>query len=163
MLSDRPAKIPPQWNQRGPSPPEDAIPVHVTGAQLGRSGVPPVRTPHGPPTPNPRSVKFSPFRTAPDTVVRHPADVREVDAALEHQVFDEAAHGVVGQRGDDRRPHPEAAPKAARHVVLAAALPGRNVRVVAIRSSPGSSRSITSPRATRSQRVAAAGRTASGG
>ena len=118
--------MPPQWNQRAPSPREDAVPVDVAGAQLGRRGVAAVgaaRRRRG--GRSPRSVKFSPFRTwrpTPSNGTQLTCDM--VDAALEHQVLDEPADGVVREGGDDGRPHAEAAPQAARHVVLAAALPG---------------------------------------
>ena len=59
---------------------------------------------------------------AADAVVLHPPDAL-VDAALEHQVFDQAAHRVVGERRHDRGGQAEAAPQPARDVVLAAAFP----------------------------------------
>ena len=81
-------------------------------------------TPTAPRTPKPRSVKLSPLRTArPAAVRRHPADQRGVDAALEHEVLEQPADLVVGERGHDGRPQPEAAAQAAGHVVLAPALP----------------------------------------
>ena len=46
-----------------------------------------------------------------------------IDAALQDEVFDEAADGVVGERGGDGGAQAEAAAQAARHVVFAAALP----------------------------------------
>ena len=52
---------------------------------------------------------------------------RGVDAALEDAVFDEAADGVVSQRGSDGGAEAEAAAKTASDVVLAAALPNREV------------------------------------
>src|SRR5262245_64530673 len=61
---------------------------------------------------------------APDAVELHPAEVRQIDAALQHQVLDEPADSVVRQRRDDCRALPEAAPQSARDVVLAAAFPG---------------------------------------
>ena len=76
--------------------------------------------------------------------------VRLVDAALVHQVFDQAADGVVGERGDDGGLEAEAAAQAAGDVVLAAAFPDVELRAVATRTSPGSRRSMTSPRETRS-------------
>jgi hypothetical protein len=60
---------------------------------------------------------------AADAVVLGPLEMGQVDAALKHQVLDEAAHGVVHESGDDRGPEAEAAPQAAGHVVLAAAFP----------------------------------------
>ena len=46
-----------------------------------------------------------------------------IDAALEDEVFDEAADGVVGERGGDGGAQAEAAAQSAGHVVFAAALP----------------------------------------
>ena len=60
---------------------------------------------------------------AADAVVRHPADERGVDAALQDEVLDEPADLVVGERGDDGGAQAEAAAQAAGDVVLAAALP----------------------------------------
>ena len=67
-------------------------------------------------------------------VVLRPAQVRQIDATLQHEILHEAAHGIVGQRGNDRRAQAETAPQAARDVVLAAAFPGpkRSRRVNAI-------------------------------
>src|SRR5258706_14460774 len=62
-------------------------------------------------------------RAAADAVVGNPADPREVDSALQHEIFDEAAGGIVDQRGDNGRAQAEAAAKTTGHVVLAAALP----------------------------------------
>ena len=76
--------------------------------------------------------------------------MRDVDAALQHQVLDEPADVVVGQRGDDRGAQAEAAAQAAGDVVFAAALPRAELRAVRMRPSPGSRRSITSPSATMS-------------
>ena len=53
----------------------------------------------------------------------NPLEQRSVDAALQDQVFDEAAHGVLGKHGGDRGAQAEAAAQPARHVVLAASLP----------------------------------------
>ena len=74
-------------------------------------------------TPKPRSVKLRPLRTVrPTPVVLHPGDAL-FDAALEHQVFHQASHRVVGQRGHDGGVEAEAALQPARDVVLAAAFP----------------------------------------
>ena len=48
--------------------------------------------------------------SAPDAIELDPAEVRQIDAALQHQILDEPTDGVIGQRGDDRRTLPEAAP-----------------------------------------------------
>src|SRR5712671_3399804 len=54
-----------------------------------------------------------------DAVVITPLHPRRVDAALQHQVLDKSADVIVGDRGALA----EAAPQAARNIVLAAALP----------------------------------------
>ena len=157
------AKMPPVWNQRAPSSAEDLVPVDVARPQLatprcgrGRS------SPTAPRTPKPRSVKLSPLRTArPTPSYGTQRDVAQVDAALQHEVLDQAADGVVGERGHDRRAQAEAAPQAAGDVVLAAALPGPERAGGAMRPSPGSRRSMTSPSATRSQRHSSGGRSSS--
>ena len=59
----------------------------------------------------------------PQAVVRDPADLGHVHASGQHEVLDQAADRVVGQRGDDGRAQAEAPAQAAGHVVLAAALP----------------------------------------
>jgi hypothetical protein len=60
----------------------------------------------------------------PDTVVFDPAQIRQIHAALEHEVFHQAPHRIVGERGDHRGAQPEAAAHTARDVVLAAPFPG---------------------------------------
>ena len=110
-------------------------------------------------TPNPRSVKFRPLRTVRPTPSygrqrtwpgrRPPWKMRSSTSRPDR---------VVDEGGDDGGPQAEAALEAARHVVFAAALPGlEGTRSVWIRSSPGSRRSITSPRLTRSKRQSDAG------
>ena len=82
-------------------------------------------TPTAPRTPKPRSVKFSPLRTArpmPSYGTQRTND--GVHAALQDQVLEQPADLVVGERGDHRGAQAEAAPQAAGDVVLAAALPG---------------------------------------
>src|SRR5258706_11367791 len=62
-------------------------------------------------------------RATADAVVSNPADAREVDSALQHEIFDQPADGIVDQRRDNGRAQAEAAAKTTGHVVLAAALP----------------------------------------
>ena len=61
---------------------------------------------------------------AADSVIGNPADERGVDAALEDEVFDEAADGVFGDGGDDGSAKAEGAAEAAGDVVFAATLRG---------------------------------------
>src|SRR5262249_28948576 len=58
---------------------------------------------------------------APDAVELDPAEVREVDATLQQQIFDEPTDRVIRQCRDDCRALPEAAAQPARDVVLPAA------------------------------------------
>ena len=74
-------------------------------------------------TPKPRSVKFSPLRTARPTPSYFTHLTRLIDAALKHQVLHQPADGIVGERRHDRRVQAEAAPQPARDVVFAAAFP----------------------------------------
>jgi len=62
--------------------------------------------------------------SATDSVVRRPSDVPLADAALQHEVFDKAANGIVGDRGDDCGIHSKTAFEAASNVVFAATFPG---------------------------------------
>ena len=102
---------------------EDLVPVDVARPQLADGGVAPVGAADGAADAEASLGEVEPVaHLAADTVVGDPAHVRLVDAALEHQVLDEPADRVVGQRRDDRGPQPEAAAQAAGDVVLAAAL-----------------------------------------
>ena len=85
---------------------------------------------------------------AADAVVVAPLDELRVDAALEDEVFDEAADLVVRERGDDRGAEAERARRPP--VTLYSPPPSQaaNWRVVRMRPAPGSSRSMTSPSAT---------------
>ena len=67
-------------------------------------------------------VESVPDRAA-DAVVGNPLDVARVDAALKHEVLDEAPDGIVGKRRHRSRLEAEAAAKPAHDVVFAAALP----------------------------------------
>ncbi len=60
---------------------------------------------------------------AAHAVVRNPSDERSIDAALQNEVLDQAADGIVGERSGDGGAQAETAAQAAGHVVFAAALP----------------------------------------
>ena len=62
-----------------------------------------------------------------NAVVFPPSDVAQIDAAGQHQVFDQAPDRVIGQGRHDRAAQAEAAPQGARDVVFATALPGAKV------------------------------------
>src|SRR5215469_16970701 len=61
---------------------------------------------------------------ASNSVVWRPAYIGLRDTPLKHQIFDEPADGVVGQRRDDGGLQSEAAFERTSHVVFSAALPG---------------------------------------
>ena len=109
----------------GALPTEEGIPVDLARAQLAGRRVPPVRDPDRPAEAEAALGEVEPVADrAPDAVVGDPADVREVNPALEAEILDEPANRVVDERGDDRRPQAEAAPEGAGNVVFAASLPG---------------------------------------
>lgn len=102
---------------------EDRIPVDVAELHRCRGRVRPIRGSQGRPHAEAALDEVETVaHSSPDAVVGTPHDVALVDATLQDQVLEEAADGVVGECGDDRRAQPEAAAQTSRHVVLAAAL-----------------------------------------
>ena len=77
---------------------EQVLPVDVTGAQLGGRGVAAIgdadRAAHAEAA---LGEVQSVAHGAADAVVRHPADQRRVDAALQDEVLDQPADVVVGE------------------------------------------------------------------
>ena len=95
--------------------------------------------------------KIQPVADRPaNSVKRHPPHIFLTDASLQHQVFDETPNGIVREGRHDRRIHAKAASEAPGNVVFPPPSQARKCRVVEMRSSPGSRRSMTSPRLTRS-------------
>src|SRR5439155_16123841 len=102
---------------------EDAFPVDVARAEVRRRRVRAIGAAEG------RANTEAAFRevepvphVAPDAVVRDPSQMRRLYSALEHEVLDQPADRIVGERGHNRGPLAEAAPQRPRDVVLAAAL-----------------------------------------
>src|SRR6476620_4474578 len=62
-------------------------------------------------------------RIASESVEFAPDDLRHVDATLHHEVFDQPAEIVDGQRGDGGGAFAPALAHGARHIVFAAAFP----------------------------------------
>lgn len=130
---------------------EDGLPVDVTRPHRRGGGVPPIRAAERGAHAETALHEVETIPSLPsDAVVGEPAHVLLVDATPEDQILEQTPDGVVCNRRDDRGALPEATTQPARDVVLATALETVKVRVVAIRPSPGSKRSITSPSATRS-------------
>src|SRR5581483_7568171 len=103
---------------------EEAIPVDVSRLQLRRRRVPSVGAPDGAAYTEPPLGEVEPVANlAANAVVGPPEEVCALDASLQHQVLDQPADRVVGERGDDARAQTEATAQPARDVVLAAAFP----------------------------------------
>ena len=155
-------KMPPVWNQRAPSLPKMLSQSISPGFNWLTAVWPRSEQPSAARTPNPRSVKFNPLRTVrptPSYLAHFTCDWSTPPWV--HQVFDQPADGrVVGQRAVTMavfRPKQRRRPRA----TLYSPPPSHtlNCRAVATRTSPGSSRSITSPRLTRSHLHSACART----
>ena len=108
--------------------------------------------------PNPRSVKLRPLRTVrptPSKATHLSSEVSTPPCRMQSSTSRPtglSANAVaIAVRSPKHRRRP------ARHVVLAAALPDLKCRVVCVRPSPGSRRSITSPKLRQSQRRAPSG------
>ena len=107
---------------------KEGVPVDLAGMELGDGGVAAIHHAHGSADAGAALEEVDAVAGgAADAVVGEPTQMREVDAALEHEVFEQAADGVVGERRDDGGAQAEAAPEAAGDVVLAASFPDAEV------------------------------------
>ena len=123
VVSDSAQKMPPVWNQRAPRRPKISSQSMVPGVELRDGGVAAIGAAERRADAEAALGEVEPVADrAADAVVLDPRHAL-LDAALEHQVFDEAADGVVRERGDDGGVEAEAALQPAGDVVLAAALP----------------------------------------
>ena len=104
--------------------PENRLPIEVAGLDLADGGVAAIGAAGGGAHAEAALSKVEAVADgAADAIVRNPADERGIDAALKNEVFNEAADGVIGERGGDGGAQAEAAAQAASNVVFAAALP----------------------------------------
>ncbi len=117
--------MPPVWNHLVPfSCAKDPVPVEVTGLDLADGGVAAVGAAGGRAHAIAALGKVEAVADgAADAIVGNPFEQGSIDAALENEVFDQAADGVFGERGGDGGAQAEAAAQSAGHVVFAAALP----------------------------------------
>ena len=107
---------------------EDRVPVEVAGFDLADGGVAAVGAAGGGAQAEAALGEVEAVaHGAANAVVRDPSEQGGVDAALQDEVFDEAADGVVGEGGGDGGAQAEAAAEAAGDVVFAAALPDLEV------------------------------------
>ena len=103
---------------------EDRLPIEVAGLDLADGGVAAIGAAGGGAHAESALGEVEAVaHGAADAVVRNPVEQGGIDAALQDEVFNEAADGVVGERGGDGGAQAEAAAQAAGHVVFAAALP----------------------------------------
>ncbi len=103
---------------------EDGCPVEVAGFDLADGGVAAIGAARGgAQAESALSEVEAVAHGAADAVEGSPFEQGSVDAALENEVLDEAADGVVCQRRGDGGAQAEAAAQAAGYVVLAAAFP----------------------------------------
>jgi hypothetical protein len=102
----------------------DCRPVKIAGVELADGGEAAIGTSYGRPhTEAPLSEVEAVANLASYAVIWNPFEQGSVNSALQHQVFNEAADGVVGERGGNGGAQAEAAAQAAGDVVFAAALP----------------------------------------
>ena len=103
---------------------EDPVPVKIAGLDLTDGGVAAVGAAGGRAHAEAAlSEVESVADGAADAIVGNPADERGIDAALEDEVFHQAAYRIIGERGSDGGAQAKAAAQAAGDVILAAALP----------------------------------------
>ena len=115
-----------------PDLPEQPVPVELARGELGGSGVRAVGHAAGAAHAKAAFGEVEPVSdAAADAVVGDPAHQRGIDPSLKHQILDQPADVVVGDRRRDRRAHAEAASQPAGDVVLAAALPDAELARVA--------------------------------
>src|SRR4051794_3448403 len=115
-----PARVEPAHPQRA----EEVIPVDISRPQLRGGGVAAIGYADRPADAEAsfREIEAVADRP-PDTVRRNPADQARVDPALKHEILEQPADIVVGERCHDRRPLTEAPTEPPGDVVLTASLP----------------------------------------
>lgn len=107
---------------------EEGIPVEVAGLELGSRAVTPVHTAFGTANAEAAFGEVDGIAHAfAHAIIGHPFDVGGVQAALEDEVFNQAADLVVGKGGQDTGGVAEAAAESTGDVVFAAAFPGGEV------------------------------------
>src|SRR4030095_6668231 len=121
VLGASAAKMPPVWNQRTPSSPNNFSQFTSPGLICEAAECPRSEQPSAARMPKPFSVKLRPTR-----VLRpRPSNSRQMifDTSRHHQFLDQPAEIVDRQRGDRGGALAPALAHGARHVVLAAAFP----------------------------------------
>ena len=118
--SEDPARVQPAHAQRA----EEVLPVDVARPQLRGGRVTAIGHPDGAAHAETALGEVEPIAHRPaDTVGRNPADEARVDASLEHEVLEQPADLVVGERRHDTGAEAETSPEPPGDVVLATAFP----------------------------------------
>src|ERR1700733_1399699 len=151
VVSQSAQKMPPVWNQREPSLPKIASQSICPGFSWLTAVLPRSEHPNAARTPNPRSVKFNPLRVVrptPSYFVQTTCDWSTPPCSIRSSssrptgLSARAVTTAVFNPKHRRNPRATLYSPPPSHTL--------NWRAVATRTSPGSSRSITSPRLTRS-------------
>src|SRR5690606_706408 len=153
------AKIPPVCSQRTPSSPKMWSKSTSSGRSWEAAVCPRSDTPTAPRTPNPRSVKLRPLRTLrpmPSEGTQRMSEVSTPPVRIKSSTSRPTSLSARAVSTPARSPKARRRPRA----TLYSPPPShtRKLRAVRIRPSPGSSRSITSPRDSTSYRHSAASR-----
>jgi hypothetical protein len=151
VVGDSAAKMPPVCRQRTPRSPNNRSQSTSPGAIAATAVCPRSEIPTAPRTPKPRSVKFRPLRAAcpmPSNGAQRMSDVSTPPCRMRSSTSRPTSLSHSAVTTAVRRPKQRRSPRA----TLYSPPPSqtRNERAVRMRSSPGSSRSITSPSDTRS-------------
>ena len=102
---------------------EDALPIDIADSELGDGSVATIGTSRGGAHTKTAFGEIEAVANgSSDAVILFPDEMALIDAALVHEVFDEATDGVVGQGGNDSRSQAETSLQAAGNVVFSAAL-----------------------------------------
>ena len=164
VVSDRAAKMPPVWNQRTPSPAKRRSQSISPGASCEAAEWPRSETPRAGRNPKPRSVKFRPTRVEcprPSKSRHRICDTSTPPCRMQSSTRSPTSFLGRAVATVARRPNALRAARARLYSPPPSQI--RNRRVLRMRSSPGSKRSITSPSAATSQRQASRRRRGSKG
>ena len=103
---------------------EDFVPVDLARLQLANCRVPTVGATQRCANSEAALSKVQSIARGPaHAVILRPYQVRLVHPALEHKIFEQPPHRVIGQCSHDGGLQPEASPQSASDVVFSAALP----------------------------------------
>src|SRR6187402_1372038 len=107
---------------------KDTVPVHIARLHLRNRGMPAIhRTNRIAYTESTLHEINAVPRLSSNAVVLAPKHMVQIDASLEHQIFDQTAHRIIDQRGNHGGLHPKDTSQSAGHVILATSFPDAEV------------------------------------